>query len=112
MAEDEMVRQHHQLNGQEFEKTPGDSGGQRSLVCCSSWGCKELNMTQQLDDNNQSFFFFFLTDVFAVLCSISANTAMWDLKKKMVQMNLFTKQKQSHRCRKSYSYQEGRWGEG
>ena len=82
MAEDEMVRQHHQLNGQEFEKTPGDSGGQRSLVCCSSWGCKELNMTQQLDDNNQSFFFFFLTDVFAVLCSISANTAMWDLKKK------------------------------
>ena len=29
------------------------------------------------------------------------NTAyMWNLKKKMVHMNLFTKQKQSHRCRK------------
>ena len=27
------------------------------------------------------FSFFFLTDVFAVLCSISANTAMWNLKK-------------------------------
>ena len=25
MAEDKMVRQHHQLNGYEFEKTPGDS---------------------------------------------------------------------------------------
>ena len=28
-----MVRQHHQLNGREFEQAPGDSEGQRSLVC-------------------------------------------------------------------------------
>ena len=34
-AEDEMVREHHQLNGHEFEQTPGDSGGQRSLACYS-----------------------------------------------------------------------------
>ena len=34
-AEDEMVRQHHQLNGHEFEQIPGDSGGQRSLTCSS-----------------------------------------------------------------------------
>ena len=40
-AEDEMVRQHHQFNGQEFEQTPGGGGGQKSLVCCSPWGCKE-----------------------------------------------------------------------
>ena len=33
-AEDEMVRQHHQLNGHESEQTPGDSGGLRSLMCC------------------------------------------------------------------------------
>ena len=26
---------HHQLNGQESEQTPGDSGGQRNLMCCS-----------------------------------------------------------------------------
>jgi len=26
VAEDEMVRWHHQLNGQEFEQTLGDSG--------------------------------------------------------------------------------------
>ena len=27
VAEDEMVRQYHQLSGQEFEQTPGDSEG-------------------------------------------------------------------------------------
>ena len=37
-AEDEMVGWHHQLDGHEFEQAPGDSGGQRSLVCCSPWG--------------------------------------------------------------------------
>ena len=44
VAEDEMVKQHHRLDGHEFEQTPGDSGGQRSLVCCSSWGPKESDM--------------------------------------------------------------------
>ena len=33
VAEDEMVRQHHRLNGRELEQTLGDSGGQRNLVC-------------------------------------------------------------------------------
>ena len=37
MTEDEMVEWHHQLNGHEFEQTPGDNEGQRSLVCCSTW---------------------------------------------------------------------------
>ena len=36
-AEDEMVRQHHQLNGHESEQILGDSEGQRSLACCSPW---------------------------------------------------------------------------
>ena len=40
-AESEMVVSHHWLNGHEFEKTPGGSGGQRSLVCCRLWGHKE-----------------------------------------------------------------------
>ena len=44
-TEDEMVGWHHQLNGHEFEQTPGDSEGQGSLACCSPWGHKELNMT-------------------------------------------------------------------
>ena len=37
-TEDEMVKQHHQLNGHEFEQTPGDKEGQRNLMCCSSLG--------------------------------------------------------------------------
>ena len=48
-AEDEMVRQHHRLNGHEFEQTPGDSKGQGSLVCCDLWGRKESDMTERLN---------------------------------------------------------------
>ena len=44
-SEDEMARQHHKFNGHEFEQNPGDSGGQRSLVCCSPWSQKESDMT-------------------------------------------------------------------
>ena len=36
----EMVREHHQLSGHEFEQTLVDSEGQGSLVCCSPWDCK------------------------------------------------------------------------
>ena len=35
MTEDKMVVSHHQVNGHEFEQTPGDSEGQGSLACCS-----------------------------------------------------------------------------
>ena len=44
-----MIGWHHQLHGHEFEKTPGDSEGQGSLACYSSWGCKELDTTKQLN---------------------------------------------------------------
>ena len=43
-TEDEMVGWHHQLNGHEFEQTPGDSGRQRNLMCCI-WGHKESDTT-------------------------------------------------------------------
>ena len=43
VIEDEIVRYHHWLNGHEFEKTPEDGRGQRSLACYSSWGLKESN---------------------------------------------------------------------
>ena len=52
MTEDEMVGWHHRLNGCEFEQTPGNSEGRRSLACCSSWGCKQLDMTKRLNSNN------------------------------------------------------------
>ena len=53
-TEDEMVGGRHRLDGQEFEQTPGDGDGRGSLVCCNPWGCKELDMTQQLKKNNKS----------------------------------------------------------
>ena len=45
VTEDEMVGWHHQLNGHEFEQTLGEGEGQGSLMCCSSWGHKEPEMT-------------------------------------------------------------------
>ena len=44
-TEDEMVGWHHRFNGREFEQTLGDSEWQGSLVCCSPWGGKEMDMT-------------------------------------------------------------------
>ena len=32
--------------------TLGDSEGQGSLACCSPWGRKELDTTEQLNNNN------------------------------------------------------------
>ena len=52
MTEDELVGWHHQLDGHEFEQTQGDGEGQGSLACCSPWGSKELDMTEQLNNNN------------------------------------------------------------
>ena len=49
MTEDEMVGWHHRLNGHEFEQTPGDNERQGSLACCSPWGYKESDMTDQLN---------------------------------------------------------------
>ena len=48
MTEGEMVEWHYLLNRHEFEQTQGDSEGQGSLEYCSSWGCKELDMTERL----------------------------------------------------------------
>ena len=45
-----MVGEHHQVNGHEFEQTPGDGEGQGSLVCYSPWGCKESDTTEQLNN--------------------------------------------------------------
>jgi len=51
MTEDEMVGWHRLLNGHEFEQSAGDGEGQGSLACCSPWGQKELDMTEQLNSN-------------------------------------------------------------
>ena len=45
MAEDDMVRQHHQVNGYEFEQTLGDNEGQGSVAWCSPWHHSEMDTT-------------------------------------------------------------------
>ena len=49
MTEDEIVEWHHRLDGHEFEQSLGVGDGQGGLVCCSPWGLKESDMTEQLN---------------------------------------------------------------
>ena len=49
MTEGEMVGWHHCLSGHEFEQTPGESGGQGGLACCSPWGLRESDTTERLN---------------------------------------------------------------
>ena len=49
MTEEEMIEWHHRFNGHELEQAPGVGDGMGGLACCSSWGCKELDMTEQLN---------------------------------------------------------------
>ena len=63
-TEDEMVGRHHWLSGCEFAQTQGDSERQRSLACCSSWGCAVRHdlVTEQLPEifihSNTSLFLY------------------------------------------------------
>ena len=50
MIEDEMVGWHHQLNGHELQQAQGVGDRQGSLACCSPWGHKESDMTEQLNN--------------------------------------------------------------
>ena len=52
MIEDEMIGWHHGLSGYESEQALGDGEGQGGLVCCSPWGHKETNTTEQLNKND------------------------------------------------------------
>ena len=52
MTEDEMAGWHHWFSGHKFEQTPGNSEGQGSLACCSSRGCKQLDMIYWLNSSN------------------------------------------------------------
>ena len=56
-TEDEMVGWHHPLNGREFEQAPGDGDGQGSLACCNPWGHKELDTSEQLNNNKVTLYY-------------------------------------------------------
>ena len=57
MTEDEMVGWHHWLNGHGFGWTPGVGDGQGGLACCSPWGHRESDTTEQLNwtESHRSF---------------------------------------------------------
>ena len=48
-SEGEMAGWHHQCNGHELGQTSGDGEGQGGLVCCSPWGHKVSDTTEQLN---------------------------------------------------------------
>ena len=48
-TEDEMAGWHHRLDGRQFEQALGVGDGQGRLACCSPWGPKEPDVTEQLN---------------------------------------------------------------
>ena len=46
-TEDEMVGWNHLLKGHEFGQFLGNGEGQESQSCCSPWGDKKSDMTEQ-----------------------------------------------------------------
>ena len=88
MTEDKMVKWHHQLNEYEFEQIPGDGKGQGRLECCSPWGRKEMDMTEQLNNYNimtQAHLVYFLPHSLnhpflqEILVLLHPNTKIWVL---------------------------------
>ena len=61
MTEDEMIGWHHQLKGHELDQTPGDVEGHGSLACSNSWGPKDLDKTQQLNNDNNIYLSIYLS---------------------------------------------------
>ena len=49
MTQDEMVQWHPRLDRHGFGWTLAVGDGQGGLVCCSSWGRKDLDMTEFLN---------------------------------------------------------------
>ena len=43
-----MVGWYHRLDGLEFKQTLRVGDAQGGLACCSPWGCKKLDMIEQL----------------------------------------------------------------
>ena len=85
-TEEEMVGWHHRINRHGFRWTPGVADGQGGLACCGSWGCKELNTTEWLNNNNnklryhhiESFYGWFSFDVILIIWRHIFHT-YWDI---------------------------------
>ena len=60
-----MVGWHYRLNRYGFGWTPGVGDGQGGLACCGSWGCTELDTTEQLNRTESHMLIFTL-----VICAL------------------------------------------
>ena len=65
VTEDEMVGWHHRCDGHEFEQALGVGDRQGSLACCSPWGRKESDTTEQLN-----WTFLWCLTIFLSLCGL------------------------------------------
>jgi len=62
-TEDQMAGWHYRLDAHEFEWTPGVGDGRGGLACCDSSGCKELEMTEQLNWTELTIEYFHMCDI-------------------------------------------------
>ena len=67
-----MFRQHHGVDGHEFEQTPEDSEGQGSLACCSPWGhrVRHDSVTEQQQMAGNIFYSHLEEDMEKILVSL------------------------------------------
>ena len=49
MTENEIIGWHYRLDGHDLEQALGVGDGQGGQACCSSWGRKESDKTEQLN---------------------------------------------------------------
>ena len=74
------VREHHWLNGHEFEQTQGDDEGQGSLVCCRPWYRKELDTTEQQHPNSKLIYKLNVKHIKGIIMGFSLETQKDNLK--------------------------------
>ena len=77
-TEDEMAGWHHQLDGCEFEWTPGVFDGQGGRACCDSWGRKELGTTERLNNIYLFLFYYCLFQFSSVQSLHNASSTVCD----------------------------------
>ena len=63
MTEDGMVGWHHPLDGHEFEQALGDGEKQGCMACCSPWGRKESDMTENNNICRTKRYFYYMSKV-------------------------------------------------
>ena len=76
-TQDEMVGLHHWLDEHEFEQAPGVGDGQGRLACCSPWGHKKSDTTEQLNDNSFEGLRCFIIKWFFIIWMIRSSEALF-----------------------------------